>query len=236
MEPKDYNAEDKLLLGYVKRAKRGEHELFDRIYNILEPQIKTECSTRFIAGCENEDLLQLARISLWDAINDYDEAKESSFRYFAVKICIRRKLFTEISKQKRHKARALNNYTSLDTPVISSSGGDSSQTIMDFLVDEGSDFTRTILYRDAKDHVREILNRELTELEATVLEGYEQDKPYKDIARELGVDDKCVDNSLARIRNKVLRLCQDNEFAEDLEEDVLSSIIYRSSRKGRSRD
>jgi DNA-directed RNA polymerase specialized sigma24 family protein len=107
--------------------------------------------------------------------------------------------------------------------------------MMDFLVDENSDFTHRIIHKDAKDHVREVLNKELTELESTVLEGYEQDKPYKDIARELGVDDKCVDNSLARIRNKVIKLCQDNEFVDGLEEDVLGSIIYRSNRKGRSR-
>jgi len=235
MNPKDYNTEDKLLLTYVRRAKRGEYDLFDSIYDILESQIKAECGTKFIAGCEDEDLLQLARISLWDAINDYDENKESSFRYFAIKICIRYKLFTEISKQKRHKAKALNNYIPLDTPVISSNSNDSNQTMMDFLVDENSDFTNTIIHKDAQNHVREILNKELTELESTVLEGYEQDKPYKDIAKELGVDDKCVDNSLARIRNKVIKLCQDNEFSEELEEDVLSSIIYRSNRKGKQK-
>lgn len=147
--------------------------------------------------------MQEARIGLYKAIQDYDSATfGTNFENFAISICIRRRLITIISSAQRGKAEPLNKSYSLDTPIISDKDGVSEQTIGDLVVDENAEPARHLIEQEEFLLIKNALYSKLTDLEAKVLQEYELESSYKEIAETLDISEKCVDNSLMRIRKK----------------------------------
>lgn len=194
----------KTILSLVQKAKDGDDSAFNLLLEMLEPQIKYQCKKFYLPGGDNEDILQEARIGLYKAIQDYnDESFDTNFENFALKICIRRRLITIISSAQRGKTEPLNKSYSLDTPIISDQNDISPrQTIGDLIVDEKADPSKQLIDQERFALIKNILYSKLTDLEAKVLQEYELESSYKEIAKALGISEKCVDNSLMRIRKK----------------------------------
>lgn len=192
---------DSQLLNLVRRAKKGDDRAFSQILKELEPDIKKKTNRFYIRGSEKEDVLQEARIGLWKAIEDFDENGGMAFRYFAVNLCVPRRLITQISSANRNKFKLQNDAISLSTPVRTDLD-DSEQSLGDFIEDENNDLLVDILIQEEFEELSEILKVRLTPLEKSVFEKYSEEDSYKDIARALDQTPKAVDNALMRIRKK----------------------------------
>jgi RNA polymerase sporulation-specific sigma factor len=157
------------LLSLVRRAKKGDDRAFSLILKELEPDIKKKTNRFYIRGSEKEDVLQEARIGLWKAIEDFDENGGMAFRYFAVNLCVPRRLITQISSANRNKFKLQNEAISLATPVRTDLD-DSEQSLGDFIEDDKSDLLVDILVQEEFEELSDILKIRLTPLEKSVFE------------------------------------------------------------------
>jgi len=206
------------ILKLVRKAKNGDQESFDKLLNHLDPHIKNMCHKYYLPGFDKEDILQIARITLYRAVQDFSDDKNTTFEHFALKICIRKRLITEIYRTQRQKHLPLNTAKSLDTPLGGDYENDNSSTMCDYIVDEEGDPLNKLLHEEEIDELRLALYGKLTDLEASVLEAREEEKTYKGIARKLDISTKCVDNSLGRVRKKLKSVCgglYDFNFEDD---------------------
>lgn len=216
------------LLHLVRKAKKGDQRAFDLILKELEPDIKKKINRFYIRGGESADVLQEARIGLWKAIEDFNEDGGMAFRYFAVNLCVPRRLITQISSANRNKFKLQNDAISLATPVRTEIE-DSEQSLADFIQDENSDMLSDILIREQFDELADLLNTRLTPLEKSVFEKYAEEDSYKDIAKSLNQTPKAVDNALMRIRKKareVLATYENGAFLETLQIYEVTEIYY----------
>ena len=77
----------------------------------------------FIAGGDNDDLIQEGLVGLYKAIRDYRTDRESSFRNFA-ELCITRQIITAVKTATRNKHMPLNQYVSFATTPAGASEGE----------------------------------------------------------------------------------------------------------------
>mgnify|MGYP001018263877 CR=1 FL=1 len=131
------NLTDHQLIKLVRQAKLGNERAFDKILKELEPDMKKKINRFYIRGGESADVLQEARIGLWKAIEDFNEDGGMAFRYFAVNLCVPRRLITQISSANRNKFKLQNDAISLSTPVRTEVE-DSEQSLADFIQDDES--------------------------------------------------------------------------------------------------
>lgn len=196
--PKDSNMQK-----LVMQAKQGSEDAFDTILHRLEPKIKNQCRKFFVPGGDAEDILQEARIGLYRAIQDYNTHEfDISFENFALQICIRRRIITIIASSYRGKSEPLNASLSLDMPIVSDFDDSNAQTAKDLVPDEGPDPFSELSGEEDYSNMMYKLYMQLTDLESKVLYLYEQEYTYREIAEILNIQEKCVDNSLMRIRKK----------------------------------
>lgn len=208
-----------------KLASGYDDDAFEQLTKHMDQLIRAVCRKYFLTSRDYEDTLQDARISLYKAAQDYDESKNIPFENFAVKTCIKRRIYTEIKKEKeRQKSRALNESTSLDAPLVISGSNESGQSMYDLIEDVGSDPLEILIENENRYEIRNFLDSDLTELESAVLEGYESGDPYREIASKLEVTVKCVDNSLGRIRKKASRIFKENDTS-------VGPMIYRGKKR-----
>jgi len=189
------------LLELVKRAKKGDERAFEKILKELEPDLRKKVNRFYIRGGDSSDVLQEARIGLWKAVQDFDEHGGMAFKYFAINLCVPRRLITQISSANRNKFKLQNEAHSLSTPVYLDTD-DNEQTRADFIQDENSDMLDNIIIQEEFDQLTVNLCDKLTSLEKSVFEKYSEEDNYKSIAKSLKISSKAVDNSLMRIRKK----------------------------------
>ena len=174
---------------------------FDFLLNYISSYLHYVGSRYFVRGQDREDMFQDSSILLIDIIEDYSFDSKKGFMSFA-QMCVRRKLITKInSGASKSKNTTLNNAKSLDQPIASDS--------------EGHELTLSNILRDEKDDIQDFIDNDhfqylknkilsnLTRLEREVFGLYLENYKYSQIADELGIKDKAVDNALTRIKKKI---------------------------------
>ena len=79
--------------------------------------VRLKASSYFLAGGDNDDLLQEGLVGLYKAVRDFRADKETSFRSFA-ELCVTRQIITAIKTATRFKHAPLNTYVSFShTPA-----------------------------------------------------------------------------------------------------------------------
>jgi RNA polymerase sporulation-specific sigma factor len=190
-------------LQLVMRARHGDDAARDALIRRYSGFVRMKASSYFLAGGESEDLIQEGLIGLCKAVRDYRADKETSFRSFA-ELCVTRQIITAIKTATRYKHQALNNYVSFsNTPA--GQDPDSDCTLGDALpgshVDEPS--VQVISSEELQSLVF-CLGTGLSRLEADALRLYLEGSSYEDMADELGVDTKAIDNALQRVKRKIV--------------------------------
>lgn len=213
------------MLDLVRRAKKGDERAFDKILKELEPDLKKKVNRFYIRGGDSGDVLQEARIGLWKAIDDFNEEGGMAFRYFAVNLCVPRRLITQISSANRNKFRLQNEAVSLSLPIRADSD-DNEQTLADFIQDDETDMLVTLMCKQEYISIADDLCLRLTPLEESVFRKYSEEDSYKDIAKALGQTAKAVDNALMRIRKKAKDVWSEylekSQAQRDLDDSYLS--------------
>src|SRR5947199_1003706 len=101
----------------VLKARNGDGVAMDALIRRYTGFVRLKASSYFLAGGDNDDLLQEGLVGLFKAVRDFRSDKETSFRSFA-ELCITRQIITAIKTATRYKHAPLNTYVSFShTPA-----------------------------------------------------------------------------------------------------------------------
>ena len=190
-------------LQLVLKARNGDTVAMDALIRRYTGFVRLKASSYFLAGGDNDDLLQEGLIGLYKAVRDFRPDKETSFRSFA-ELCVTRQIITAIKTATRFKHSPLNTYISFsNTPAGQDS--DSDVTLGDALpgptVDDPS---ICVISTEELQSLVFSLGTGLSKLEADALKLYLEGSSYEEMAEELGCDTKTIDNALQRVKRKIL--------------------------------
>ena len=192
--PRRGGPEERLL---IKRTRGGDSPAFAALFRLRRPRIFLLARQYFAPGSDRDDLIQEATIGFFKAVRDFRDDR-GAFGAF-VDLCVRRQVMTFIKNSTRQKHTALNRAASLDAPLFNNS-------------DE------TLIARlPAKEGPREDLgsdNAEFLEprwqrcsgVERAVLSMYSRGYGFEEMARELQVHCKSIDNAVWRVKVKAKKL------------------------------
>ena len=192
----------------IVRYRDGDTDAMDFIFERYKHLVRKKAKAMFLAGGDNDDLIQEGMIGLYKAIRDYNTDREASFATFA-SMCINRQMITAVAASNRKKYMPLNTYVSYDMPA----GGDedSDMRLVDILQSQTELNPEKLLIdkehnRDLKSRLKEVLST----FEQQVLTYYLEGMDYTAIAKKMQKPPKSVDNALQRIRSKAARLTLEN--------------------------
>lgn len=177
----------------IIEAQNGNDEAMNELIKIYFPLVSINTKNYFIIGAEKEDLVQEGLLGLLKAIKYYNPNK-ISFNNFAI-LCIRRQIFSAIKSANSKKNMVLNEALS------NSSISDSDDFELDFISTESSP-EEIFFSKDKLENFHKYTSTNFSELEKKVFEYMIRGYSYKEIARQLEVNPKSIDNSIQRIKKK----------------------------------
>src|SRR5262245_792134 len=190
-------------LQLVIKARNGDSVAMDALIRRYTGFVRLKASSYFLAGGDNDDLLQEGLIGLYKAVRDFRADKETSFRSFA-ELCVTRQIITAIKTATRFKHAPLNTYVSFShTPAGQEMEGEC--TLGDALPGPGVDDPSVVVV--SSEELQSLvfaLGSGLSELEAEALRLYLDGHSYDRMADELECDTKTTDNALQRVKRKIL--------------------------------
>jgi len=187
----------------VLKARNGDSQALDALMRRYTTFVRLKASSYFLAGGDNDDLLQEGLIGLYKAVRDFRPDKETSFRSFA-QLCVTRQIITAIKTATRFKHAPLNTYISFShTP--SGQEADSECTLGDALPGPRvNDPAICVISTEELQSLVFCLGTSLSPLESDALRLYLEGSSYEEMAEELGCDTKTIDNALQRVKRKIL--------------------------------
>lgn len=180
----------------IRRLHQGEGEIVEFLLEKYKPLVKKRARTLFLAGGDQEDLLQEGMMGLFKAIRDYNPDKGASLATFA-SLCINRYMLSAIESSQRRKHQPLN--SSISFGELENTGEES------VLSTEGDPET-IMLDQERTAALLDQIHGVLSSYENRVLDAYLGGQDYVQIAESLKKTPKSVDNALQRIRAKVQNL------------------------------
>jgi RNA polymerase sporulation-specific sigma factor len=184
-------------------AQKGDIRACEHLLYKYRGLVRTKTRSYFLVGADQEDLLQVGMIGLWQSVMDFAPEKEITFLAFA-RICVERHMITAIKASTRLKQSPLNNSVSLEYYAQESNDF----CLADLLVsDVELDPEELLLHREDQRTLCEALKEMLSDFEWEVLKQYYLGRSYREIARQLRCSTKSVDNALGRIKRKVSSKC-----------------------------
>lgn len=153
----------------------------------------------FLAGGDQEDLVQEGMIGLVDAIRTYSPSGGASFQSFAA-LCVRRRMVSAVRAASARKHAPLNDSVSIDDPPLP------------VLQAVGSNPEAELIGREGMREFMTALRGALTSVEREVLELYLAGSSYQEISRRIGKPVKSVDNAVQRIRRKAATISGESGF------------------------
>jgi RNA polymerase sigma-H factor len=190
-------------LQLVLKARNGDGAAMDVLIRRYTGFVRLKASSYFLAGGDNDDLLQEGLIGLYKAVRDFRPDKETSFRSFA-ELCVTRQIITAIKTATRFKHAPLNTYVSFShTPAGQDADGEC--TLGDAL--PGPAVQEPPVMVISTEELQSLvfsLGTGLSALEADALRLYLEGSSYEDMAAELGCDTKTIDNALQRVKRKII--------------------------------
>ena len=195
MNTKSFNPSGETFVSDAQAARlfqQGKEEIYDYMLDNNMGFLIYLTQNLHIPGADSQDIIQEARIGLYYALRDYDESKHTSFKNFASQ-CIIRHVYSAIKAGNRKKHSPLNYYEELgsgeDTEVYATS-----DPIFDLI--EKEDFSI----------LNQKIETELSENEFRVFQLYLHGFSSKEIAKNVKLGRKSVDNALQRAKKKISAL------------------------------
>lgn len=182
------------------RAQEGDllaEEMLMRKYGSL---VKRKAKAYYIAGGEQDDVIQEGMIGLLRAIRKYNPEKKVPFEYFA-DMCVTTQIITAFRKADRNKHKMLNTSVSLNGPA---GEGSDDVTLEETIVASSADSPEELtVMKDAMNYIFHSGNNILSDFEMEVLNLLVAGYSYRDIAEKLQKPLKSIDNALQRCRKKI---------------------------------
>lgn len=189
------NLSDKSDEKLIELAKLGEDKYLEILLERYKPLVLSLANRYFIRGQDRDDVIQEAMIALFKSIQAFDVEKQTSFAAF-VKTTTQNHLIDSIRKSEAKNNRVLNDAVSIENMKF-------------FIEDE-----QTEDFGIHEEELQDLLNSEsfksiFSDLEWQVLNLRLFKLSYNDIAKELDVKEKVVDNALQRIKHKLKNIFED---------------------------
>lgn len=180
-------------------AKSGNQDATEWIVNRYKEFIKMRSHTFYLAGADQEDVMQEGMLGLYKAILGFEDDKGASFKTFA-ELCINRQIMSAVKSAGRKKHLPLNNYVSIDGQSGEETGGET----VDLTAENTENNPEQILIEQENiDGIHGQIDKVLSRFEAEVMVHHLNGVNYQDIAKMLGREPKAIDNALQRIKKKL---------------------------------
>lgn len=180
-------------------ARSGEQNSLNWLIQYYEPEIRKIAYKYFLNRAEYDDLLQEGRIGIYKAIVSYNPKSEIPFLHF-VRMVIKRKIIDSLRAHNRQKHLNLNEAYSLNN-VLTEGKIDS---FISFVTTNDDPEQKVIEVDETRIFLQELMAG-FSDLERKVfryhfLIGMKQ----REITQHLGLGSKSLDNTIQRIRRKVI--------------------------------
>ena len=187
----------------IARAQAGSDGATEHLLCKYRALVEGKARAYYLAGAEHEDVVQEGMIGLYKAVRDFNPDMETSFRSFA-ELCVTRQIITAIKTATRFKHSPLNTYVSFShTPAGQESESDC--TLGDALPGPGVDDPSVcVISTKELQSLVFCLGTGLSSLESQALTLYLEGNSYEEMAEDLEVDTKTIDNALQRVKRKIL--------------------------------
>ncbi len=182
----------------LSRIREGSDDAMECLLERYRDMVRKEARRFFLAGGDEEDLIQEGMIGLFKAVTSYQEGKNTSFSTFAY-MCVQRQIYTTITAFNRKKHIPLNTAVSL-----SEQSDQENEFSLDEILETPEKTPEELMLRkeEIKDYHR-MIDQTLSKFEKQVMEHYLNGENYTMIAQKLGKSDKSIDNAIQRIRRKI---------------------------------
>ena len=181
-------------------AQNGDKRASEFITAKYLPYVRNKSRAYFLVGGEVEDIMQEGLIGLYEAIQDYSDSKQASFKTF-MDICVTRQIMTALKAASRQKHIPLNTYVSLNKPLFQEETDRNFQDT--FITEKVEDPESLFIDVEKTIEINKEIERSLSEFEYKVLRLYLQGVSYVRIAKVLEKEEKAIDNAIQRIRKKL---------------------------------
>lgn len=153
----------------------------------------------FLAGGDNEDLIQEGMVGLLYAMREFNPLRGASFRSFA-ETCIRNRIRSAVRAASRDKHSPLNQAISLEFPLLD---GNTDGYPIDVSQTHQKSPEDLLISREDRQERLGALKGQLSGFEDKILQFYLCGLSYDEIAKATNRTTKAVDNAVQRIRRKV---------------------------------
>ena len=183
-------------------AQEGSGTAYEYLIDKYKELAKIKSKTYYIAGGDNEDVIQEGMIGIFKAIRDFDEEKDASFRTFA-ELCVTRQITNAIKGANRQKHQILNESVPLHMGYEDQDGSDGAYAEQFASTSPDADPESMMLMKETVDYLRENDANIFSPLESKVWNEMLKGKKYREIAVELRRPAKTIDNAIQRIKKKI---------------------------------
>ncbi len=177
-------------------AQQGDEAAEEYLLEKYKPLVRSRARELYLAGGEQDDLLQEGMLGLFKAIRRYDPEREAAFATYA-RLLISRQIYSAIASSQRQKHQALNQSVSMTEWEEQQESG---------LTAAAESPESIVLDLENTRELRRQIDGLLSPMERKVLEYYLNGYDYLQIASKMNRPAKSIDNALQRIRGKVSRL------------------------------
>jgi RNA polymerase sporulation-specific sigma factor len=185
----------------IKQLRQGDNSAMEQLLTLYKGLVRARAATMFIAGADNEDVIQEGMIGLFKAIRSYDPERGLAFSSFAG-YCIMSQITDAVRQDSRNKHKPLNDSISLQATISPSE--DNGLQWQDLLAAQRyQDPEELLLYREKQQMLQRFIREHLSLFERQVVLLYLQSLSYQQIADFLDCPVKSVDNALGRVRLKM---------------------------------
>ena len=190
---------DEQLCAACQSGNKNAEEILASRYHRL---VRSIARPYFLAGGDNEDLLQEGMLGLVKAMREYDPQQTASFYTFA-DVCIRRRLYSVLKAAVSGKHQPLNQAIPLNPSFFDVS-----------LAFAQDDPEVLLINREKAAGLLEYACKQLSAFEAEILGYYLDGLTCREIAGTVGKPPKSVENAVQRIRRKIGRQLQSGDISK----------------------
>lgn len=214
----------------VKLAQNGSREAIEYLLHKYSGLVRAKLKSYFLLGAEKEDLLQVGLLGLWEAVMDFRDDKDVSFRCFA-QMCVQRELITAIKAATRQRQIPLNSSLSLDAQIYPDSPEKSLSDVLPCTRNKNPEDVWTDA--ESATYLKRSIRQRLSRFEWQVFRAYLEGMSYNEVAGQLSCKVKSIDNALTRIRRKLSRVVELPDDSEDIGERRLYAVARRMNMEKR---
>lgn len=188
----------KLLEQAQEGVREAERELIITNAPLVDMIVRRE--NLFASGHTVDDIMQHGYIGLLKAIRTYQPTHNTHFKTYA-STCIRNEMLSLVRSSHSQRRRAMDRYISLEDEI---------DGVQIELADERPSPEEELLAREYSKRMSEFAEQELSALEQSILTRFSAGYSYEEIAFQLNVPPKSIDNGLQRIRAKMRKMLRDS--------------------------